>query len=430
MVCILTKDFEETLPHGALVRPIIGISDQTHLSNFSGDKKAWPVYITIGNINSKTRNSPTTMAILLLALLPVPPKFTQQSAAADDRQHQINADSLQGVFRLIFDPLQDVVDEGSLMDCGDGKVRRCFPVLAAWIADHVEHVGLNGLKSHGCPKCEVQLEDLETSPREVRRTAPRDYESYAKHALEYRRSKDRTSLESLQSAGIKIERNVFIGLSRVNVGELHKPDLLHNIYLGLFKHLMLWVEAFLKKHRREQAFDDVWKSLPPYPGFFVPKKAYREITQWQGKEMRNLGRCVSGVLASALRDPDPAQQQPFKRALACVNSLVDFTLIAQYRSHTVETLNYMDGYLDEFHRTKDVFLEFRVSKRIQAEVNVRDETLRHEQAKRANALETTKAKRAQIAEDIHVERNDKRLELIQQESHFNFIKMHLDKVEV
>jgi hypothetical protein len=98
MLHILTKDFEETLPRGATVVPIIGMSDQTHLSNFSGDKKAWPVYVTIGNINSKTRNSPTTMAILLLALLPVPPKFTQQSAAADDRQRQINADSLQGVF--------------------------------------------------------------------------------------------------------------------------------------------------------------------------------------------------------------------------------------------------------------------------------------------------------------------------------------------
>ena len=38
---VLTKDFEETLPRGATVVPIIGMSDQTHLSNLSGDKKAW-----------------------------------------------------------------------------------------------------------------------------------------------------------------------------------------------------------------------------------------------------------------------------------------------------------------------------------------------------------------------------------------------------
>ena len=57
------------------------------------------------------------------------------------------------------------------------------------------------------------------------------------------------------------------------------PDLLHNIYLGLFKNLIEWVEGFLKKHKRQQAFDDAWKELPPCPGFLVPKKAYREVTQ-------------------------------------------------------------------------------------------------------------------------------------------------------
>jgi len=43
---------------------------------------------------------------------------------------------------------------------------------------------------------------------------------------------------------------------RSNPTDLHKPDLLHNIYLGLFKHVMEWVEGFLKRHKRQQAFDD------------------------------------------------------------------------------------------------------------------------------------------------------------------------------
>jgi len=60
------------------------------------------------------------------------------------------------------------------------------------------------------------------------------------------------------------------------------------------------VEGFLKKHKRQQAFDNAWKEIPPYSGFSVLKKAYGEITQWQGKEMSNLGCCISAVLASAL----------------------------------------------------------------------------------------------------------------------------------
>ncbi|CDO69052.1 hypothetical protein BN946_scf184992.g1, partial [Trametes cinnabarina] len=38
------------VPH-ATVAPVILATDKTQLSTFSGDKQAWPVYLTIGNIN-------------------------------------------------------------------------------------------------------------------------------------------------------------------------------------------------------------------------------------------------------------------------------------------------------------------------------------------------------------------------------------------
>jgi len=87
-----------------MVVPIIGISDQTNHTNFSRDKNVWPVYITIGNLSSARRNSPGSMAALLLALLPILPKFSM-SSKADQHQRKINADTLQDVFELIFAPL-------------------------------------------------------------------------------------------------------------------------------------------------------------------------------------------------------------------------------------------------------------------------------------------------------------------------------------
>jgi hypothetical protein len=51
------------------------MSDATHLTNFAGDKKAWPVYMTIGNLSPSVRNRPTTQSVLLVALLPVPIKL-------------------------------------------------------------------------------------------------------------------------------------------------------------------------------------------------------------------------------------------------------------------------------------------------------------------------------------------------------------------
>ena len=93
---------------------------------------------------------------------------------------------------------------------------------------------------------------------------------------------------------------------------------------------MDWIEAFLVKHRRLQAFVEVWKALLRYPGFLVPKKAYTEVTQGQGKEMRNLGHCILGVLAVALRQPGGPQVIPFKPTLRCFRALVDFNTMAQY----------------------------------------------------------------------------------------------------
>jgi len=52
--------------------PLIFMSDGTNLSNFAGDKKEWPEYMTIGNLSSKIRQMPSTHSIVMVALLPIP----------------------------------------------------------------------------------------------------------------------------------------------------------------------------------------------------------------------------------------------------------------------------------------------------------------------------------------------------------------------
>jgi len=63
------------------------------------------------------------MPVLLLTLLPIPPKFSN-SSKADQRQRKINTDTLlvQDVFEFIFAPLQDVAHTGIAIDCPYGKV--------------------------------------------------------------------------------------------------------------------------------------------------------------------------------------------------------------------------------------------------------------------------------------------------------------------
>jgi len=129
-----------------------------YLTNLSWDKKAYPVYISTGNLPLTRRNRTGFLALLLLELLPVPPKLASTSST-NNLQRQINADTLQGIFQLIFEPVKAMALEGVSIDCADGKIWRCFPILSGWIADHTENVLLHG-KSNACPKCEVPTEDL------------------------------------------------------------------------------------------------------------------------------------------------------------------------------------------------------------------------------------------------------------------------------
>jgi len=142
--------------------------------------------------------------------------------------------------------------------------------------------------------------------------------------------------------------------------------------------------------------------------------------------MRNLGRCISAVLASTLRNPDSSQYHHFKSALKCVSALVDFSLMAQYRSHTPDTLSYMESYRQTFHRTKDIFLEFRTLKATRTRADRQDQELRELMAdQRAKDVHhRTIANRCRQADQERVERCNPRVDLIRRENHFNFIKMH------
>ena len=138
--------------------------------------------------------------------------------------------------------------------------------------------------------------------------------------------------------------------------------------------------------------------------------------------MRNLGQCLLEVLAVALRQPGSTQVQHFKHALTCVWSLLDFTMIAQYRSHTDETIQYMENYANRFHETKDIFLEFRISNQTQAKADTLGKELHRERTLVNQSVARSKSPR--VREQDRQEENDQHMDLIHAESHFNFIKMH------
>jgi len=120
---------------------------------------------------------------------------------------------------------------------------------------------------------------------------------------------------------------------------------------------------------------------------------------------------------------DSTQVHSFRCALTCVRSLLDFTMMAESRSHTPETISYMEEYARQFHETKDISLEFRLSKRTQEKADERRKQLRRQRAQMKERVPPSQQR--QILDHDHEEENDQHMELIQSESNLNFVKIYL-----
>ncbi|EJD33712.1 hypothetical protein AURDEDRAFT_38538, partial [Auricularia subglabra TFB-10046 SS5] len=145
-------ELQKRLPEGALVIPIILASDKTQLTVLSGDKSAYPVYITIGNIHSDIRRQPSTRATVLLGYLPVS-KF-EVYAKQEDRStaaHRL----FHACMTVILAPLVQAGADGVEVLCNDGNTRRAFMVLMSYVADYPEQCLVACAQQNQCPACLV-----------------------------------------------------------------------------------------------------------------------------------------------------------------------------------------------------------------------------------------------------------------------------------
>ncbi|KAG0639401.1 hypothetical protein HOY80DRAFT_1074395 [Tuber brumale] len=358
----------DSLPEGATLVPIICSSDVTFLTNFSGDKKAWLIYLIIG----------------------------------------------------------EVAEVGIEIERADGKVRQCFPHLAAWIADHLENVALHGIQQNQYAVCETTPDWLGSYTG--RSAAIRDYKKYQTLFAEYSKGSSDAG-EDLINYGFKLRPSVFWGLPDVHQAHLPKPDILHVVYLEIFEtHLMKWIIGFLKKYKRLQAFDAVWKNLPAYPGYCPANKEYSGVLQWTGKERRNLVRVLLPCFAATLCRLSTTEHLIFTQAITCVRSIIDFTLMAQYRSHTEETIQYLERYLKAFHDHKDVFKEYRKNKSTALkvrEVTARIRSTYHEVLNQHRLSGLTVTQRRRIADEQRPELEGVMANIYDEDVDFNFVMIHL-----
>ena len=143
---------------------------------------------------------------------------------------------------------------------------------------------------------------------------------------------------------------------------LHRPDDLHTINIGMFDHIMSWIAGIVHGHRKTAVFAEISAGIPLYHDFCHCCQANRQIVQWHGEEMQYFSQMIYLALAAALHDPLPCDRVTIVRALSCVRSLHCWSLVVQYRTHATETLNHLVDNLEEFQSTMAVFTTYRTSK--------------------------------------------------------------------
>ncbi|KIK40029.1 hypothetical protein CY34DRAFT_24985 [Suillus luteus UH-Slu-Lm8-n1] len=126
----------------------------TQLTQFSGSKSVYPVYLTFSNIPRAIR-----------CYLPVD-KIMNSKLSKKEKTSRI-----QYLFHdsmcMVLNPLKEVGHNRMNVVNKDGKVRRIHPILACYVADYPEQCLVACVKYGTCPKCQSSASALgSNTPRE------------------------------------------------------------------------------------------------------------------------------------------------------------------------------------------------------------------------------------------------------------------------
>ena len=248
----------------------------------------------------------------------------------------------------IFDPLGTAGRDGVFMRTGDGFTHRVHPLLACLVEDYPELVLTTCTYTGECPSCPTPHEELGIYDRH--HIPPfREIENIL-DALDSFDEDPAGFLKTCKTAGVKPVVNPFwMNLPYVHIYRSVTPDILHQLYQGMMKHLIRWTIVACGAAE----VDARCRRLPPNHNIRLFMKGISSLSHVTGQMHDQMCRILLGLvigipLAGGLANA---------RLLRSVRALLDFLYLAQYPIHTDETLEQLTDALARFHANKAIFVD-------------------------------------------------------------------------
>ncbi|CDO74891.1 hypothetical protein BN946_scf184461.g3 [Trametes cinnabarina] len=326
------------LPEGACIAPVILASDKTTLTVLRGDKTTWPVYLTIGNIDKSVRRKPSAHAVLLIGYIPVSKLHCFSKAAHSEAGYRL----FHTCMAKILQPLIEAAKSGIDMICTDGVVRRVYPILAAYLADHPEQCLVACCKENRCLWCVVPWKQ-----RGNNRRFPLRKHTQTAEILRRTGDDDEPPSEYTKLGLRPVYEPFWADLPHCDIFASITPDILHQLHKGVIKdHLLNWVEKIVGKSALDERFCEMSRAH----GLRHFSRGILVLSQWTGGEAKEIEKVLLGILVG----------QVSSRVLKAIRALLDFTYYAQYETHSDKTLRQMRQALDTFHHNKSALIELGV----------------------------------------------------------------------
>jgi hypothetical protein len=222
------------------------------------------------------RHKVSSHANILIGYLPV----TKLECYSDQNRSIQSYHLFHYCMSAILHPLIAAGRDGVRVDCADGFICHCFPVLAAYVADNPEQTLVACCKANRCHRCTVPSNQRGMHPSLF---PVRNHERTIKDLQA--QSYGRTTTTFMENGLHPVDKPFWAGLPYADIYTSFTPDLLHQLHKGVFwDHLMSWCQAILGDEEMDRRF----ATMTHHSSLRHFVKGVSVLSQTNGTEHKNM----------------------------------------------------------------------------------------------------------------------------------------------